>query len=101
MAPVMAVFGEPVLYQPSGGEPFTITGVFNEAYRELAAVGEAIPISGERPVLGVRLAEFVTGEPRQGDALTLTRTGEAYWVREVRKDGHGGARFILNAVNGC
>jgi hypothetical protein len=96
IAPVMDVFGEPVTYQPRSGAPFEVSGVFNEAYRELAALGDAIPMSGAQPMLSVRLAEFMEIEPRQGDQLTVQRTGETYWVREVRADGHGGACLLLN-----
>jgi len=99
LGPVMGVFGELVHYAPAAGQPFDIAdAVFDEAYREVV-VEDGIPVSSVTPVLGVRLAAFLT-PPAQDDALTIDRTGTTYVVREVRPDSHGEAKLMLNWVTG-
>ena len=99
VGPCMAVFGEPVLYQPLSGTPFTITGVFDEAYLEQAPYDALTPgnISGTRPMLGVQVSQFPQ-PPLQDDVLTIVRTGVTYWVNEVRADSHGAARLLLSVA---
>jgi len=99
LGPVMGVFGEAVTYSPSAGTPFAISGIFDEAYREVEVVDGDIPVTTEIPVLGVRIADF-PAPPLQGDLLTITRTGATYAVREARLDGHGGAKLMLNYISG-
>ena len=98
LGPVMAVFGEPVTYCPAAGGSFPITGVFDEAYRDLLLVDDSAGITTETPVLGVRLAEF-PAPPLQNDTLTIGSVGCTYAVREVRLDGHGYAKLMLTFVS--
>lgn len=106
--PCLAVFGEPVTYLSAVGGQFQITGVFDEAYLELTPMGrgpglasEAFAfgspgaISTEMPVLGVQMSQFPI-PPAQGDQLTVR--GNTYAVKEVRPDGHGAAKLLLNMV---
>ncbi len=115
IGPAVAIFGEPVLYQPMisagpigpldsrivGGAAFQIIGVFDSEYVELQplGIGDMIgmpsQISSARPVLGIQLSQFTT-PPAQGDVLTIVLTGQRYVVAEVRPDGHGGAKLLLN-----
>lgn len=97
LAPTNAVFGESVLYAPAAGGSFTISGVFDEAYRSVELIDGDIGVPSVGPVLGVRLAEFPAA-PAQGDRLTILRTGIAYTVREPRPDGHGAAKLMLNVA---
>ena len=99
LGPVMGVFGEPVTFSPAAGSPFAISGVFDEAYREVEVIDGDIPVTTEIPVVGVRIAAF-TIPPQQGDQLTIAGTGATYAVREVRLDGHGGAKLMLNYISG-
>lgn len=92
LGPCLAVFGDPVTFVPVIGSPIAISGVFDEAYGEVVLDGE-VPITSESPVLGVRLSAFVA-PPQQGDALVVRNS--RYVVREVRPDGHGGAKLMLN-----
>ncbi len=98
LAPVHGVFGQPVTYTPSalGATPFTVTGVFDEAYREIDLAG-GTAITTETPVLGVRASEFLA-PPMQGDTLIIQATGHTYSVRDVRPDGHGEIKLMLNFV---
>ena len=101
--PTVAIFGQPVAYtSTAGGALFPITGVYDEAYTELAPLnagegGEPSFISTTRPVLGVQLGQFLV-PPAQGDSLVVG--GTQFWVREVRPDGHGHAKLMLNYNQG-
>lgn len=98
-AAVSDAFAEPVLYQPTGGAPLTISGVFDEAYAEVQEL-DGVPVSSVFPVLGVRLSQFGDTPPDSGDRLTIVRTGTTYVVNNVNPDGHGWATLPLNWVSG-
>jgi hypothetical protein len=108
IGPTVEIFGEHVRYMPvAGGKPFNITGVFDEAYIQLTplgrggidqenfALGSPGSITTEMPVLGVQLSQFRT-PPDQDDVLVVR--DQRYAVKEVRLDGHGGAKLLLNMV---
>ncbi len=94
LAPVLGVFGESITYSPAAGAPFAISGVFDEAYSEIDLAG-GMPVTTDTPVVGVRLAQFAA-PPSQGDSLTIARLGWTFVVKEVRPDGHGYAKLMLN-----
>ncbi|WP_428492159.1 head-tail joining protein [Rhodopila sp.] len=106
IGPCIAVFGEAVMYY--GEAIFPITGVFDEAYLELTPLGVGGmsdgnfgAVSTEKPVLGVQLSQFpVQHQPEQDDTLVVVRTNATYRVKEVRVDGHGGAKLLLNLQAG-
>lgn len=98
LAPVVDdTFGEPVTYTPAGGEPFEITGVFSEGHDQVALLDDGPEATTARPMLGVRLAHFVS-PPAQGDQVVIR--GVTYAVAEPRPDSHGRATLILNYVSG-
>lgn len=99
LAPLFGQFAEPVRYTHAGGDTLSINGIFDEAYRELIPQGGVLAYTTERPVCGVRLVEFGDSPPQQGDALTVNRTGNVYEVQEVRLDGHGAAKLMLNWID--
>lgn len=97
LAPLQAVFGEPVTFIPASGDtPFVGAGVFDEAYRQIdLAGGEAV--TTECPVLGIRVSAFQSPMqilPKQDDKLSIR--GVTYVIREVQLDSHGGAKLLLN-----
>lgn len=100
----MAVFGEapaqlPLYTRKSGGVPFEIDGVFDDAYHALVLAADGDPsIATIEPVIGVRLAQFGDQPPVQGDRLTIPRVGKAFVVANVQPDGHGWAKLLLNLV---
>jgi hypothetical protein len=107
IGPTVARFGAPVTYSAQSAS-FPIVGVFDQAYRELLVVnaGESMfsdnilgsAVSAERPVIGVQLSQFPPGiYPTQGDTLVVN--GALYIVKEVRPDGHGWARLLLNELD--
>jgi len=98
LGPLMGVFGEPATYLPAAGGSYLITGVFDEAYRELELIDGASAITTELPVLGVRLAAFPV-PPVQNDRVSVASVNTTYVVREVRPDGHGYAKLMLNFVS--
>ena len=99
LAPCLDVFGEPVTYTPVAGSPFPISGVFDNAYRDVSQGEFGTDVISVYPVLGVNLADF-SAPPIQGDQLTIASNGKTYAVREPRPDSHGGALLILNYLSG-
>ncbi|WP_298281254.1 hypothetical protein [Acidocella sp.] len=102
IGPLAATFGQSVTYTHQAGTVEAITGVFDSEYLSLDPIGGSLEqlgspanITSSRPVLGVQLSQFLAA-PLQGDTLTLA-TGAAYSVMEVRPDGHGWAKLLLNA----
>jgi len=98
LAPLFGQFAEAVTYTHAGGATLAIRGIFDEAYRELIPQGGVLAYTTERPVCGIRLVEFGDAPPQQGDVLTVNRTGNVYEVQEVRLDGHGAAKLMLNWI---
>ncbi len=104
LAPCIGIFGEqpgalPV-YQPANRAPaFTVAGVFDEHYRPVdPLVIEGMDTSHVTtfgPCLGVALSSFPS-PPLQGDLVTIR--GTIYRVSEVRSDGVGAARLMLNTA---
>lgn len=97
IGPTVAVFGEAITYLPAAGGSLSITGVFDEAYSDVDLAG-GTAVTTDSPVLGVQLSQF-PATPAQGDQLTVMRTATTYVIREVRPDGHGSARLLLNEVS--
>lgn len=94
LGPLNGVFGESAWYMPATTRPLPITGIFDEAYRDIDLAG-GMGVSTTQPVLGVQLSQFPE-LPEQGDRLTIARTKETFIVKEVRPDGHGAAKLMLN-----
>ena len=95
--PCIGVFGEPVLYSPAAGAEIQISGVFDDAYKEVDIL-DGMGIPTESPVLGINLADLSMA-PKQGDQMTILRTGEIFTVKKVRADGHGAALLFLNSAS--
>jgi hypothetical protein len=85
----------PITYIPRINPRFTASGIFDEAYSELVVI-DGVPVTQTMPVLGIRLGDFLE-EPKQDDKLIAR--GRVYKVREMRPDGHGGAKLMLNFDN--
>lgn len=94
LGPAIAQFGEAVTYTFANWIAVSITAVFDEQYIGVEpANGQAVATA--MPVLGVQLSQF-PAPPQQGDSVLIQRTGERFVVREVRPDGHGAAKLMLN-----
>ena len=83
--------GEPFLYLPASGGSFELYGVFDEKFLGIDPDTEE-RISSSDPHLGVKLSQFEV-EPRQGDQVEIE--GQRYFVKEVQRDGQGGAEIML------
>lgn len=97
LKPCFSTLAEPALYTRQGGQPFAVNVIYDAGYMGVEVSGTTI-ISTD-PRVGIRLAEFPVGydpETAQGDTLSITRTGEAFVVKDGRKDSHGHARLDLN-----
>jgi hypothetical protein len=97
IGPTIAVFGESVELAETSPSPRTFQGVFDSAYLELPALGGEviadINITTRQPVLGVQLSAMPVA-PFQGMELVIR--DKIYSVKEVREDGHGHAKLLLN-----
>lgn len=101
IGPTLDIFGQTVTYTPVNATPLTITAVFDREFLDYDTdsdaarmVGTPGNISATRPVLGVRLSDFLTA-PAQNDTLTVSGLG-SFKVMEVRSDSHGWAKLLLN-----
>ena len=103
LAPLQAVFGDPVDYRPAGGKPtYTISGIFDRAYTTIDPLDDGSTINTTNPVLGVRDSEF-RSPPKQGDRVLIGVVGGVsvntlFTVSDVQPDSHGGTKLILNKV---
>ena len=94
LGPTLAQFGEAVTYTYATGAPISITGVFDEQYLGVEPA-DGQTVTSAMPVLGVQLSQF-PARPQQGDGVFIVRTAQRFIVREVRPDGHGAAKLMLN-----
>lgn len=105
IGPCMTVFGGPVTYRPAAGGSFTVTGVFDDANKQLVLLDDGSTTLNEAgPVIGVRIAEFPPGAPPvQDDQLYIGQYGNVsinrtFVVRDTQPDSHGSAKLMLNVV---
>ena len=98
-APVMAVFGQAVVYTCADGTVVNLAdAVFDEAFVPTDGLVDPTAL-GRSPVLGVRLAAFPAGydpENAQGDTFTIAASGVIYVVKAGKPDGHGWAKLEAN-----
>lgn len=106
LGPCMDAFATPCTYRDAYGVDTQITGVFMSAYLELTPMGRGpgldseamaygLPgaISTAMPMLGIQLSQ-IKRAPAQNDAVQIN--GNWYRVKEVRPDGVGAAKLLLN-----
>lgn len=86
---------ESVTFTPAGGPPIVVRGIFNNVWREVDPGTDAI-ISTNQPNLGIRLSDFGTRPPRDGDTVTVN--GIAYRVSDPQEDGEGGCKILLHKI---
>ena len=99
IGPCLEAFGEPATFIPAIGASFPVTGVFDDAFRQVGLSEYGTEIVSVYPVFGVNLADF-PAPPLQGDQLKIASNAKTYVVREPKPDSHGGAMLILNYVSG-
>lgn len=94
LGPVMAEFGEAIVYLPRHASPIPIAdAVFDEESAEVQ-IGEDAQVSTQRkPVLGIRAALVPCAA--QSDRVRIVRTGKTYVVKDVEPDGHGHLKLTL------
>ena len=89
---VLATFGEPVVFHIEGqGEAIPGRGVFAAAHESLD-VSSGVAVSTVQPVLEVVSADL-PAVPTEGDAVTVQ--GRRYLIVDVRPDGHGFLKLLL------
>jgi len=101
IGPLQSIFAEAekISYFPQTGNPLQITGVFDKGYHKDKIFDDgSVGVTTESPTLGIQLSQF-PNLPLQNDRLSIVSVNTTYVVREVRLDGHGGARLLLNRVS--
>jgi hypothetical protein len=91
--PTISTFGEAAVYFPAGGASFPLYGVFDEAFRDIAAL-DPLEANAVMPVIGVRLSQMAV-QPKQNDQVRILSVNRLYYVIDVRPDGHGWAKLML------
>lgn len=97
IGPTVGVFGEPCTFMPIVGTPYPVSGVFDEEYHAVD-LADGMGMTTDMPVLGVQISQFAA-QPKQGDQVFIARLNATYVVKEVRPDGHGAAKLMLNFVS--
>ena len=107
LSPLHDVFGDEHEYRPRNGTPFTINGIFDRGYAQVAEnLDGDSEINTSSPMLGVRDAEFRKlgkSQPAVSDRVFIKTVGghiinQLFVVSNVEPDSHGGSRLVLNVV---
>lgn len=85
--------GDPVTYTPLWGEAVVVPGVFSAAHH-IVDVGTAGVVSSI-PAVFVRLSDLPSDPDAEEGGPTVSVAGKNYSVREVQRDGEGGAMLLL------
>lgn len=95
---VRDVFGpDPVdwpVYRPVIGAPFSINGIFDQAFLLVTLIDEHAAASTLNPVMGVRLADF-PAPPQQNDRVYVPKVNATFVVQNVQPDSEGWAMLQL------
>jgi hypothetical protein len=92
--PILATFGEAVLYRPSQALPFTLQGVLDRHASRVAFDQGGTPTSVMTPQIYVRLADFPAGvAPTTKDEVEAR--GDIFQVVDLQPDGLGAVLLIL------
>lgn len=103
-APCVAVFEtDTASYIPVNGDPYDVTGVFDDQFRATVVEDGTAPTTTDSlPVFGVNRAQF-QAEPQQGDQIQMPisnrpQSGKLYIVIEPRPDRKGIYHLALNQM---
>jgi hypothetical protein len=91
---LLSPLGSTISYTPDGGYASEIQGIFDAAFLKISAGNAGVISSG--PAVFV-LLEDLPEDPEDGDP-TIEIDSEQYSVREVDKDGKGGAVLHLHKI---
>lgn len=97
LGPCHDIFGTAVTYTPPGGVAMSVVGIFDAAFNAVTIGDDGVPFTTVMPVVGVRLSQWPV-QPVQDGVVTYLKTGARYVVKEVRPDGHGEAKLMLNRM---
>jgi hypothetical protein len=89
----LAHLGGAVRYQPDGGAPVDVTGIFDAVYVR-ADPGGIAGVTSSGPAVFLRLSDLPV-DPASDDP-TITVGSVEYVVKKVQKDGTGGVLLFLH-----
>lgn len=91
--PVLAAFGEDIVYSPAVGGSLTIRGVFDDAYQASITLEDgSAGWTSTNPTLGIRQSDL-PAPPKRNDRLVIR--GLRYMVIDAHPDSHGWYRLTL------
>lgn len=93
-AAVLAAFKTATTYQPQGGSPVPVDGIFDAAYVCVDPRDALAGISSSKPTVFYRLSDLPSDPDNEPPVITIS--GQAYRVSECRKDGQGGVELLLH-----
>lgn len=91
-----------VQYQPAGGSPVSLLGIFRDAHEE-ATLDAEIPFSTVQPEIAFKIADLPNYPPARGDRIILGRGqgdpegggSQTFRIEDHHPDGEGMVNFIL------
>lgn len=93
--PIMAVLGEPALYERPFEAPFEVRGVFRQKHLAVD-FGQGAPTSAQEVTFRIRLSDFPARlAPQQADRVQVR--GMTWTVQDVQRIGVGAALLVLSA----
>lgn len=85
--------GDAVTYNPTVGDSVECSGIFDAVYVRVDTGQAGVSTSG--PAVFLLLADIEPNDPETDSTATITYDGSDYEIREIEKDGKGGARLLL------
>lgn len=88
-------FGDPIVFLPSEGGEYKMSGILDEAVSVVDTSGE-VPVETSMPVLSVKLSNFDdlgVNHPIQDDQFIIK--GKIYTVTRQPEDGWSESRIVL------
>jgi hypothetical protein len=98
LAPAMAAFGEPAVYRPGAGAPWSFSGIFNRYASDDKITGDGEMRQVVAPTLGLRIADLQPGAPLPCRGETIVVRGIVWSIVEPIEDGFGHLQLKLRQV---
>ncbi len=98
LAPCIAVFGQPVVYQPAAGAPIALTGIFNAVATEDKISGDGQVVQVVTPTLAINAADLPAGAPLPVRNELVQVNGTLWQIAEPVADNFGQLLLKLKRV---
>ncbi len=89
LAPCIAAFGVPAVYQPGAGPAVQLQGIFNEFATDQKIMGDGEARQVNTPTFAIRLADLTPGAPLPCRNEALLVNGITWQIAEALPDSFG------------